>query len=147
MTLGFPFGSKNFCKFLCVSWEVFCFARIRLDPLSGQVLHHDCISMIVSRFTLFTKNFMVCCYQSPNCSARGTTVPVSFLQGALVILVLKQMSQFRSFEKLIYIYIYIYCACPIQLFLAALKLTHKRNRRCVPVFWNAFIHKILRIFF
>ena len=28
----------------------FCFARIRLDPLGGQVLHHDCISMIVSRF-------------------------------------------------------------------------------------------------
>ena len=29
----------------------------RLDPLGGQVLHHDCISMIVSRFTTFTENF------------------------------------------------------------------------------------------
>ena len=42
----------------------FCFARIRLDPLGGQVLHHDCISMIVSRFTSFTENFVICCNQS-----------------------------------------------------------------------------------
>ena len=53
MTSGFPSGSKNFCKFLCFSWEVFCFARIRLDPLGGRVLHNDCISVIVSRFTNF----------------------------------------------------------------------------------------------
>ena len=41
----------------------FCFARIRLDPLGGQVLHHDCISMSVSRFTTFTENFVICCNQ------------------------------------------------------------------------------------
>ena len=41
----------------------FCFARIRLDPLGGQVLHHDCISMIVSRFTIFTQNVVICCYR------------------------------------------------------------------------------------
>ena len=41
----------------------FCFARIRLDPLRGQVLHHDCISMIVSRFTSFTENLVISCYQ------------------------------------------------------------------------------------
>ena len=41
----------------------FCFARIRLDPLGGQVLHRDCISMVVSRFTTFTENFLICCYQ------------------------------------------------------------------------------------
>ena len=37
----------------------FCFARIRLDPLGGQVLHHDCISMIAT----FTENFVICCNQ------------------------------------------------------------------------------------
>ena len=37
----------------------FCFARIRLDPLGGQVLHRNCISMIVSRFTTFTENFVI----------------------------------------------------------------------------------------
>ena len=41
----------------------FCFAQIRLDPLGGQVLHHDCISMIVSRFTTFTENFLIGCNQ------------------------------------------------------------------------------------
>ena len=144
MTLRFLFGSKNFCKLLCVSWEIFCFARIRLDPLSGQVLHHDCISMIVSRFTLFTKNFMVCCYQVTelfrsrhDCTSEFSAKSPCYFgsQADVAISVLREVN------------IYIYCACPIQLFLAALKLTHKRNRRCVPVFWNAFIHKILRIFF
>ena len=41
----------------------FYFARIRLDPLGSQVLHHDCISMIVSRLTIFTENFVICCKQ------------------------------------------------------------------------------------
>ena len=41
----------------------FCFARIRLDPLSSQVLHHNSVSMIVSRFTTFTENFVICCNQ------------------------------------------------------------------------------------
>ena len=41
----------------------YCFARIRLDPLGGQVLYHDCISMIVTRFTTFTENFVICCNQ------------------------------------------------------------------------------------
>ena len=30
----------------------FCFGRIRLDPLGDQVLYHDCISVIVSRFAI-----------------------------------------------------------------------------------------------
>ena len=41
----------------------FCFARIGLDPLSCQVLYHDSVSMIVSRFTSFTEKFLVCCDQ------------------------------------------------------------------------------------
>ena len=41
----------------------FCFARIRLDPLGIQVLHHDCISMIVPKFTSFTDNFVIGCNQ------------------------------------------------------------------------------------
>ena len=60
----------------------FCFTRIRLDLLSSQVLHHDCISMIVPRFTTFTENFVICCNQITKifctkygfaiaCSARG----------------------------------------------------------------------------
>ena len=74
MTFGFLFGSKNYCKLLPVSRESFCFARIRLDPWGGQVLHHDCISMIVSRFTTFTENFVICCNQITNffCTRYGS---------------------------------------------------------------------------
>ena len=51
----------------------FCFARIRMDPLGCQVLH-DCISMIVSRFTTFTENFVICCNQVTNifCTRYGS---------------------------------------------------------------------------
>ena len=41
----------------------FSFARIRLNPLGGQVLHPDCTSIIVSRVTSFTENFVICCNQ------------------------------------------------------------------------------------
>ena len=37
----------------------FCSTRIRLDPLG----HHDCISVLVSRFTTFTENFVMGCNQ------------------------------------------------------------------------------------
>ena len=57
----------------------YCFARIRLDPLGGQVLHHDCMSMIVSRFTSFTKNFVICCYQITKifCTRYGSAIASS----------------------------------------------------------------------
>ena len=41
----------------------FGFARIRLDPLSGWILHHYCISVIVSRFAIVTEDLVICCYQ------------------------------------------------------------------------------------
>ena len=60
----------------------FCFALICLDPLGGQVLHHDGISMIVSRFTTFTENFVICCYQVTNIlSAKQSVSP--FYRGLL----------------------------------------------------------------
>ena len=48
-----------------------------LDPLGGQVLHHECISVIVSRFTTFTKNFVICCYQITHifCTVFGSASP------------------------------------------------------------------------
>ena len=60
----------------------FSFARTRLDPLGAQVLHHDCISMIVSRFTTFTENFVICCYQvTKNFSARYDSAKTSSARG------------------------------------------------------------------
>ena len=43
-----------------------CFARIRLRPLSGQVLYSDGILVTVSRFTLFIENFVICRNQVTN---------------------------------------------------------------------------------
>ena len=62
MTLGSIWLQELFQAPLCFL-RSFCYARLRLDPLGGQVLHHDCISMIVSRFTTFTKNFVIGCNQ------------------------------------------------------------------------------------
>ena len=64
MTFGFSDGSRNFLKLFSVSWEVICFAQIRLSPFSGKILYHDCVSMIVSRFTFLVEDFLICCYQS-----------------------------------------------------------------------------------
>ena len=75
----------------------FCFARIRLDPLGGQVLHHDCISMIVSRFATFTENYVIGCnqiiknfctrYDSANTSsARGPCVSGPLVDLAISVL-------------------------------------------------------------
>ena len=54
-----PRTFASFSGFFCWSFGL---ARIRQDPLGGQVLHHDCITIIVSRFTIFTENFVICCY-------------------------------------------------------------------------------------
>ena len=63
MTSGFLVGSRNFLQRPVCFLRSVCFARICLDPLGGQVLHHNCISVIVSRFTIVTENLVICCYQ------------------------------------------------------------------------------------
>ena len=77
--------------------------RIRLYPLSSQILYHECIPVIVSRFTIFTENLVISCYQVTKFSARSTAVPVCFLQEAPVILVRLQISQFLSFGEWVWI--------------------------------------------
>ena len=79
MTLGFLLGLQELLQAPLCLLRSFCFARIRLDPLGGQVLHHDCISMIVSRFTTFTENFVICCYQVTKifCTRYGSAIASS----------------------------------------------------------------------
>ena len=31
--------------------------------MAGWILHHDCISVIVSRFAIVTEDLVICCYQ------------------------------------------------------------------------------------
>ena len=60
MTFGFP------CRFQELHWVLlgllgrFCFARLGQSPMGCWVLHHHGISVIVSRFTFFTYNFVIC---------------------------------------------------------------------------------------
>ena len=79
-------------------WSL-CFTRRRLNPLSSKILYHDSVRVIVSRFTSLIEDFVIRSYQFTIFSALGATVPARLLQGALVILILKQTSQFRSFGK------------------------------------------------
>ena len=43
--------------------RIFCFARIRLNPLSGKILYYDSVLVIVSRFTALIEDFVICRYQ------------------------------------------------------------------------------------
>ena len=84
MIIGFLFGSKNFCKFLCFSLWSFCFARIHLDPLSVQILHHNCISVIVSRFAIVAWDLVICCYQTTEiCGSKHGSAHCVFCTGPL----------------------------------------------------------------
>ena len=137
MTFGFPVDSKNFCKLPCVSWEVF-------------VLHgYDCVHCVVKSCTTiayrwlfrdshpFTENFVIGCNQiNKNNSVLGTTVPVRFLQEALVILVVRHISQFRSFGK----WIKMLCL-PDTTFALRFWQRFMRRTGSVSVFWNTFIYQ------
>ena len=99
MTLSFLVGHKNFCKLLCFSGEVF-------------VLHgYDWIRWVAKSCTTTAYRWLFresqpslrtlwsAVVKSPKFSARGTTPPLRLLQWDSVILVLWQISQFRSFGK------------------------------------------------
>ena len=62
ITFGFCDGSRNFRRLLRLL-RIVVSARILLYLLSGQILNHDCVSVIVSRFTSFTENFVIRRYQ------------------------------------------------------------------------------------
>ena len=99
MTLGFLFGSKNFRKLFCVSWEVFVlhgyvwihWVDKSCTTIAYQWLFRDSHPLLTTLFSAVIK--------SPTFSARCTTPPMRLLHGALVILVLWQISQIRSFGK------------------------------------------------
>ena len=74
-------------------------ARTRLNPLSGKILDHDSVSVIVPSFTILVQDFLISCCQVTKLFARGRASPVRLLQEVFVILVLKQTSKSRSFGK------------------------------------------------
>ena len=62
-TFGACDDSKNFNNLFSDSCEVFVFARIWLNPLSGKILYHDSVPVIVSGFTSLIEDFVVRRYQ------------------------------------------------------------------------------------
>ena len=99
-----------------------CFARARPHPPRRQVLHHHRAPTTVEDLHPSLRTLWSAVIKSPKMSARSVALPVRLLQRAIVILVLKQISQFQSFGKWV-----LCCACPILLLLAALKVIHEKN--------------------
>ena len=60
---GIPFGFQELLQAALCFLRSFRLAQMRLDPLGGQVMHHDCMSMIVSTFTIVTEDLVICRYQ------------------------------------------------------------------------------------
>ena len=99
MTLGFLSGSKNFCKLLWVSCEVFVlhgYAWIHWVAKSCFTTAHR---WLFRDSQLSLRTLWSAAIKSPKFSARGTAPPLRLLHGALVILVRWQISQFRSLWK------------------------------------------------
>ena len=57
-TFGTCDGPTNFNKLFFRLVGRFCFARIRLTPMSGKILYHDSVPMIVSGFTSLIEDFV-----------------------------------------------------------------------------------------
>ena len=142
MTLGFLSGSKNFCKLLCVSWE----HAYEWIHSVAKVLHHDCISMIVSRFTTFTENFVICCCQitkKKNCTKTGSAI-ASSARGP------------RNFGPLTDLAISVFREMSMNIMLTQILTSRRRGlyryfmRKTgvwVSAFRNFIIHKIFSKFF
>ena len=93
------FGSKNFCKLLCVYCEVFLLHGYAWIHWVAKSCTTTAYRWLFRDSQPSLRTLWSAVIKSPNFSARGTTLPIRLLHGALVILVLWQISQFRSFGK------------------------------------------------
>ena len=96
---SFPRRLQELLQALLCFLRSFCFARIRLDPLGGRILHHVAYRWLFQDSQPSLRTLWSAVIKSPKFSSLGTTVLVRLPQEALVIVVLKQISQFRSFGK------------------------------------------------
>ena len=130
MTLGFLFGSKYFFKLFSVSWEVFIFTWVGLDPLRSQVCTTTAYRWLCRDSHPSPRTLWSAVSKSPKISALGTTVPVRLLHESLVIFVLQQISQFRSFGKWVKKKC---CVYSVPLLLAGSQVIHEKNWKCFDV--------------
>ena len=99
MTFGFLSGSRNCCKLLCVSWEVFVLHGYDWIHWVAKFCTTTAYRWLFRDSQLSLRTLWYAVIKSPKFSARGTASPLRLLHGALVILVLLQISQFRSLGK------------------------------------------------
>ena len=99
MTFGFLFGSRNFCKLLWVSCEVFVWHGYNWIHWVARSCTTTAYRWLFRDSQLSLRTLWSAVIKSPKLSARGTASPLRLLHGALVILVRLQISQFRSLGK------------------------------------------------
>ena len=66
MTFGLSVSSRNFRTLRSVSWEVWVLQGYDCIHWVAKSCTATCVSVIVSRFTSFTENFVICCWQVTN---------------------------------------------------------------------------------
>ena len=99
MTLGFLFGSKNFGKLFCVSWEVFVLHGCVWIRWVAKSCTTTAYRWLFRESQPSLRTLWSAVVKSPKFSARSTTPPICLLQWVFVILVLWQISRFLSFRK------------------------------------------------
>ena len=96
MTFGFLSGSKNFCKLLCVTWEVLFLHGYAWIHWVARSCTTTAYRWLFRDSQLSLRTLWSAVIKSPKFAARGTASPLGLLHGALVILVRLQISQFQS---------------------------------------------------
>ena len=99
MTFGFLSGSRNFCKLLWVSCEVFFLHGYAWIHWVARSCTTTAYRWLFRDSQLSLRTLWSAVIKSPKFTARGTASPLRLLHKALVILVLLQISQFRSLGK------------------------------------------------
>ena len=97
--LRFLFSSKNFCKPLRVSWEVFVLTGYDWIHWVAKSCTTTAYRWLFRDSQPSLRTLWSAVIKSPKFSAPGTAPPMRLLHGALVILVLWQISHFRSSGK------------------------------------------------
>ena len=141
----FPYRLQELHQALLGLLGNFCFTRIRLDPLGGQVLYHHGISMIVSRFTFFIENFVFRCDQVTKMFRSGEDCantssarsPCYFrLQADITIWVLREVRKVKR----------LYLPNPVPHLLVASLEVHEMTWKCLDFFALGFRKDLLEYF-
>ena len=99
MTFGFLSGSRNFCKLLWVSCEVLFLHGYAWIHWVARSCTTTAYRWLFRDSQVSLRTLWSAVIRSPKFTARGTASPLRLLQGALVILVRLQISQFRSLGR------------------------------------------------